>query len=926
MAKTLGRMFMLAACMSVFLLTQGCAVATKDTLVVSQVRDIFKGKYEIGPYMEKEKNRPKSVAVLPFVNKADSQRGSEEVRRGFYNHFSSLPFNDMQLFRVDSALRKAELTDPLVINKKTPQELGRLLGVDAVVYGEVTDFDKLFLAVYSQVAVGARIRMYDTKTGTFLWSGEHTARIHGGGVATTPLGLITTVIASSLNMRDIQLLRACDDLFRDMVKTIPTPSIAEALQPPSITLLTQDTKNQPKKAGDEIKVVIQGTPKMLASFSIGEYKKHVDMKELEPGWYYGVYKVVPGDNVREAVIAGRLAYPNEPGNYGEWIDAVGSVTMKTTPPDIPKNLVAVGGDRFVRLNWNKAVDPDLIAYRLYRSESPLDGYKEIAKTEFTEFTNQDNQLLNGKPYFYKVTAVDRAGNESDIRKTDYTKGMPIAPGPTPVSGIIDNDRIWYSGASPYIIKSNVTVKDKASLKIEPGTKIRSEGGALIVEGSLNAQGDGERIIGFDTAREGRLWKGIVFRNVKDKENVLRYVRIKNAEEGVNCQNASPRIENSEFTENAAAIRVSGAFSKPAISKNTIQKSQGIAVVISDSAQPRLDENKIQDNEKGGIAVKGASPVIVHNTIARNRGTGIALSASQALIENNNITDNEPYNASADMKGEAVKALNNWWGSTKGMEILSKNTGKVNITSVLNAPWPEGKAADIAVLQSSLGGAVKNDSFLILSNSPYRVTNDLVIDNGATLYVEPGVEIKYDQNRSISVADGGIVAKGNRDYPIVFTASAPSPSPGFYASAVKLTKKTTVNSAFSYCIVKYAETAIDIYYGAPDISSSHIANNSQGGIFCRNDSAPKVVYNTFERNGGEGAIKCVGMSRPLINNNNFLNNDTDIQAFSTIYIDASNNWWGKRSPDMKRILGDPEKNIRIKPWLKVKEPKAFREVK
>jgi len=258
--------------------------------------------------------------------------------------------------------------------------------------------------------------------------------------------------------------------------------------------------------------------------------------------------------------------------------------------------------------------------------------------------------------------------------------------------------------------------------------------------------------------------------------------------------------------------------------------------------------------------------------------------------------------------------------------LSKNTGKLNIASVLNAPWPEGKPVDVPVLQSNLEGVLKTDSFLILSNSPYRVTRELTIDGGATLYIEPGVEIKYDQNRSIIVEDGGIMAKGNRDYPIKFTASTASPSPGFYASAVRFMKQTTVNSAFSYCIVKYAETAIDIYYGAPDISSCYIAYNSQGGIFSRNDSAPKVMYNTFERNGGEGAIKFVGMSRPLINNNNFINNDTDIQAFSTIYIDAANNWWGKRSPDMKRILGDTEKNIKIKPWLKVKEPKAFREVK
>lgn len=910
--------------LAVLLMLQGCTVATKSTIISPEIRSLFKGKYEIGPDMEKEKLRPKSIAVLPFVNKAASQRGSEEVRRGFYNHFSSLPFNDMQLFRVDNALRKAGYTDPLAINQMKPQELGKILGVDAVVYGEITDFDKLFLAIYSQVAVGAKIRMYDTKTGNFLWSGEHTARIHEGGISTTPLGIIATIVATSLNMRDIQLLRACDDLFRDMVKTIPTPSIADALQPPTIALLTQDTKNMPKKAGDEIKVVIQGEPKMLASFDIGDYRKQIDMKEVEPGWYLGVYKVVPGDNVRKAIITGRLAYPNSPGHYSEWIDAVGTVTLKTTPPDTPKHLTAVGRNKLVLLNWNKSSDPDLIGYRVYRSATPLAGYQEIARTEFTEYRDQAPELANDREYFYKVTSVDLAGNESE--KSETITGMPVAPGPTPAAGVIEADRTWYSGASPYIIEDTVIVKDKTVLTIEPGTEIRSRGGALIVEGQIKAQGDGEHVILFDTAVEGKTWKGIIFRNVKDKENVLKYLRIRNADAGVTCEASSPRIEFSEFTENVSAVKISGAFSKPRLSHNTIQKNREAAVTVTDGAQPAIEDNRIIDNEKSGILARGSVPAIVRNEISRNRGTGIVLHRSQANIAENNITDNEPFNMSSDMTGEPVPALKNWWGSAKGADVLAKISGKINIGTVLGAPWPGGKDVELPILTSQLGGAIKADSFLILANSPYRVVKDVVVDGGATLYVEAGVEIRYDQKRSINVEDGGIMAKGTRKSPIVFTASSPSPSPGFYGSAVKFMKKTQVNSAFSYCIVKYAETAFDVHFGSPDFSYCYIAHNAQSGLFCRNDSSPTITYNTFTGNRGEGAIKSVGMSRPLIKNNNFINNEVAVQTFSTIYIDASNNWWGRNPPDLNVIWGDPDKNIRIKPWLTSPEKQAFSEKK
>jgi hypothetical protein len=905
------------------LMCQGCAVFTETTVIAPEIRTLFEGTYAADPFMKK--NMPRTVAVLPFVNEAESQKGSDEVRRGFYNHFSSLPFTDMQLQRVDSLLRKADLMDdPKALAKKTPQELGKVLGVDAVVYGTVSNFDKLFLALYSQVSVGAEVKMYDTKTGHFLWSGKHTARIHEGGISTTPVGIVAVVIATSLNMRDIQLLRACDDLFRDMVKTIPTPTLAEALRPPAITLLAQDTKNLPKKAGDEIKVVLQGDPKMLASFSIGDYRKNVDMRETEPGWYLGTYRVVPGDNVRKAVITARLALANDPGNFSEWVDAVGTVTLKTTPPDAPGNVAAVGRDRVVQLRWSKSADPDLAGYRVYRSATPLSGFAEVAKTEFTEHQDRDPVLRNGTAYYYQVTAVDLAGNES-VRGA-ATTGMPVAPGPTPVSGVIEADTTWHAGASPYVLKGPVTVRDRATLTVQAGTEVRSEDAPLTVEGRLIARGDAERIIAFDSAAEGKTWPGIRFRNVKDKENVLAFARIRNARQGIDCEASSPVVESSELTENETAFRAAGAFSKPRLIKSRIARNRQAAVVAVDGAAPLVAENAVEDNRMAGILVERAAPEIRRNGIARNLGSGIVVTGGQPLVTENNITGNRPFNITAPAAGDPVPARDNWWGSAKGLDVLAGIQGKADVGSVLDAPWPGGKSLSLPVLPSRIGGRITSDSFLIQSNSPYTVTKDVTLDGGAVLTIERGVTVRFDQNTAVVAVNGGVVARGTREQPIVFTASGASPSPGFYASAFRLTKPTAVNSAFSYCIVKYAETAFDIHFGSPEISHCHVAESSQCGLFCRNDAAPRIAYSTFTGNRGEGAVKCVGASRPLIQRNNFEGNEVAIQSFSSLYIDARHNWWGQSPPEMRMIFGDPETNVNIRPWLERPEPEAFREAK
>jgi hypothetical protein len=55
----------------------------------------------------------------------------------------------------------------------------------------------------------------------------------------------------------------------------------------------------------------------------------------------------------------------------------------------------------------------------------------------------------------------------------------------------------------------------------------------------------------------------------------------------------------------------------------------------------------------------------------------------------------------------------------------------------------------------------------------------------------------------------------------------------------------------------------------------------------------------------------------------MNNAVSVQGFSSIYIDARNNWWGGDPPDASQIWGDAEKGINIKPWLTAPEGKAFR---
>src|SRR5512145_1537381 len=104
----------------VFFFLQSCLVSTKTTLIMPEIRNLFEGDYKVDPYMKD--HVPKTVAVLPFVNLSDKKEAVDVMRRGFYNHFSSLPFQDMELYKIDDLLAKAGLADPDAISKMKPQD------------------------------------------------------------------------------------------------------------------------------------------------------------------------------------------------------------------------------------------------------------------------------------------------------------------------------------------------------------------------------------------------------------------------------------------------------------------------------------------------------------------------------------------------------------------------------------------------------------------------------------------------------------------------------------------------------------------------------------------------------------------------------------------------------------------------------------
>jgi|GEM_PF-638984 len=95
-----------------------------------------------------------------------------------------------------------------------------------------------------------------------------------------------------------------------------------------------------------------------------------------------------------------------------------------TPPAVPQLLPLTASEREgeVILTWKPNVEIDLAYYRIYRNETPMAATLiDTVAPGFTTYTDK-NLVEDGTTYYYRITAVDYAGNESGF--SNEVSGTP----------------------------------------------------------------------------------------------------------------------------------------------------------------------------------------------------------------------------------------------------------------------------------------------------------------------------------------------------------------------------------------------------------------------------------------------------------------------------------------------------------------------
>jgi len=199
-----------------------------------------------------------------------------------------------------------------------------------------------------------------------------------------------------------------------------------------------------------------------------------------------------------------------------------------------------------------------------------------------------------------------------------------------------------------------------------------------------------------------------------------------------------------------------------------------------------------------------------------------------------------------------------------------------------------------VKATDISGTFASDVILSAVNNPYVLTGDVVMESGATLIIEPGVEIQSNNTGRDIVIFGALQAVGTVDQPILFTSSN-----GNGGGSLAIRENATANMGFiefenlGISTLSFYETGLYLYDAnvtANNLSFTNcglnggsihvIADANAVGGFGPNNNIEQIRFISNSLNGD--AIW------PNVDPNGFtygINGDQVLDELSTLTIEA-----------------------------------------
>jgi hypothetical protein len=311
----------------VCLVLAGCTVSTKDTVLVGPPQRSTSSEVENNTGTSGEQQAiPSSIAILPFSNVTEEKVAGPLLRQVINSQLSGRNFSVMHPGEVDKRLPSGPLDHT---------QMASYLGVEGVLVGEVVDFERFFAGIYSEIRLGIKLSLYNTK-GDVVWTGEHEVTQRAGGVSTTAWGLLLNAAIAAMNLDDENLLAAADELGRKVAFEFPQPRFYKGSAGPLIESVIHDKAGKWLRYGDVIEVGVKGEAGLQAFVELGNQLR-TELKEVEPGVYISEIPVQPDWNEQRVPVTGILQ--DTDGSTNTLLSITGLVNFDNEAPPPVTNLV-----------------------------------------------------------------------------------------------------------------------------------------------------------------------------------------------------------------------------------------------------------------------------------------------------------------------------------------------------------------------------------------------------------------------------------------------------------------------------------------------------------------------------------------------------------------------------------------------------------
>lgn len=213
---------------------------------------------------------------------------------------------------------------------------------------------------------------------------------------------------------------------------------------------------------------------------------------------------------------------------------------------------------------------------------------------------------------------------------------------------------------------------------------------------------------------------------------------------------------------------------------------------------------------------------------------------------------------------------------------------------------------IGTSQTIVTGGIYSNTTWTIAKSPYIIKDTVVIFNGVTLTIQPGVIVEFDSN-TVMEERGNIIANGTPNDSITFTSSSKKPHLGIY-QGIQVSSDT---ASFRYCLFSYAFIAMTYTSGystkIPIAHCSFVSNRV--GIYSQISTDPIMDIDTCTF-----MYDTLGISWSLVNilGCTFISNGKGIEcgsanntqpAYGSSYYSLfKNNSYGIYGPPNKYAIG------------------------